>query len=132
MQHFGSALNLNVHLHMLFLDGVYTEDAMGKVCFQRVQVPIQEELLSLTHTLSQLVVRFLERRGLLERDAENSDLVYERQEEDVTQQLYGHCVTYHITVGPHQARKIFTLSTSKPVNDAPHRSKSLPVSKRRL
>ena len=52
---------------------------------------------------------FLERRGLLESDVENSDLVYEQQEEDVMQQLYGHCVTYRIAVGPHQARKIFTL-----------------------
>jgi len=25
VQRFGSALNLNVHLHMLFLDGVYVE-----------------------------------------------------------------------------------------------------------
>lgn len=33
IQRFGSALNLNIHLHMLFLDGVYvdrpdTEDAL--------------------------------------------------------------------------------------------------------
>ena len=62
---------------MLFLDGVYTEDARGKVCFHRVKAPIQEELLRLTHTLSQRVAWFLEKRGLLERDIENSYLVYE-------------------------------------------------------
>ncbi len=27
VQHFGSALNLNVHFHMLWLDGVYEPDA---------------------------------------------------------------------------------------------------------
>ena len=37
--------------------------------------------LRLTHTLSQRVARFLERRGLLERDVENSYLVYEQQKE---------------------------------------------------
>jgi len=27
IQRFGSALNLNIHFHMLFLDGVYVDDA---------------------------------------------------------------------------------------------------------
>ncbi len=31
IQRFGSALNLNIHLHRLFLDGVYVEDADGAV-----------------------------------------------------------------------------------------------------
>ena len=65
---------------MLFLDGVYTEGARVKMCFHRVKAPTQVELLSLTHTLSQRVARFLERRGLLERNVENSCLVYEQQE----------------------------------------------------
>ena len=56
-----------------------------------------------------VLARFLERQGLLEREVENSDLVYEQQEEDVMQQLYGHCVTYRIAVGPQKGQKIFTL-----------------------
>ena len=117
IQRFGGALNLNVHFHMLFLDGVYTEDASGKMRFHRVKAPRQEELLHLVHTLSHRVARFLERRGLLERDVENSYLVFEQQEEDVMQQLYGHSVTYRIAVGPHQGRKVFTLQTLPPVAD---------------
>ena len=30
IQRFGSALNLNIHFHMLYLDGVYAEDYYGK------------------------------------------------------------------------------------------------------
>ena len=30
IQRFGSALNLNIHLHMLFLDGAYTFQARGR------------------------------------------------------------------------------------------------------
>jgi hypothetical protein len=30
IQRFGSALNLNIHFHMLYLDGVYAEDNYGK------------------------------------------------------------------------------------------------------
>ena len=75
IQRFGSALNLNIHFHMLFLDGVFTGDAYGKLRFHRVRAPAIEELNTLAHTLSQRVARFLERRGLLERDAENTYLV---------------------------------------------------------
>ena len=31
IQRFGSALNLNIHFHMLILDGVYAEDDYGKI-----------------------------------------------------------------------------------------------------
>lgn len=117
IQLFGSAQNLNVHFHMLFLDGVYAEDSRVKMCFHRVKAATQEELLRLTHTLSHRVARFLERRGLLERDLENSYLMFEQQEEDVMQQIYGHSVIYRIAVGPHQGRKVFTLQILQPFSD---------------
>jgi len=35
IQRFGSALNLNIHFHMLFLDGVYVQDESGLLnCMQ--------------------------------------------------------------------------------------------------
>lgn len=70
IQRFGSALNLNVHFHMLFLNGVYAEDDYGKQRFHRVKAPTYSELSALVHTLSHRIARCLEKRGLLERDAE--------------------------------------------------------------
>ena len=35
IQWFGSALNLNIHFHMLYLNGVYAEDNYGKRVFIR-------------------------------------------------------------------------------------------------
>jgi ribosomal protein S27E len=49
IQRFGSALNLNIHYHMLFLDGVYTETESGQSHFHRVKSPSQEELQTLVH-----------------------------------------------------------------------------------
>ena len=86
------------------------------MCFHWVKAPTQEELLRLTHTLSHRVARFLEKQGLLERDVENSYLMFEQQEEDVMQQLYGHSVTYRIAVGPHQAVR---FSHCKPCSRRP-------------
>ena len=35
-QRFGSALNLNLHYHVIFLDGVYVRGADGRLSFRRV------------------------------------------------------------------------------------------------
>lgn len=40
IQRFGSALNLNIHFHMLFLDGVYVIDEVGQAVFR--PVPLRE------------------------------------------------------------------------------------------
>ncbi|PCJ91025.1 MAG: hypothetical protein COA46_08650 [Porticoccaceae bacterium] len=64
IQRLGSAPNLNVHFHMLFLDGVYAEDAWGNMHHRRVKTMNQKELIHIVHTRSYRVVRFIERRGL--------------------------------------------------------------------
>ena len=105
------ALNLNVHFHMLFLDGVYAKNKYGKATFQRTNAPTQEELARLVHTISHRVARYLERQGILERDEENSYLQLDGIDEDPMQQLIGCSVSYRIAVGPQQGRKVFTLQT---------------------
>ena len=44
IQRFGDSLNLNVHFHMLALDGVYTEDDSGMLRFHVVGSPSDEEV----------------------------------------------------------------------------------------
>ena len=51
IQRFGSALNLNPHLHMLFLDGAYTFDDEAPR-FHRVGAPTQAELQRLLHAIA--------------------------------------------------------------------------------
>ena len=111
IQRFGSALNLNVHFHMLFLDGVYVEDDYGQQRFHRVKTPTHDELNTLVHTLSHRVARCLEKRGVLERDAENSWLTLVEEEGDELTQLQGASVTYRIATGPQQGRQVFTVQT---------------------
>ena len=111
IQRFGSALNLNIHFHMLFLDGVYVERPDGSVRFRWVKAPTNAELTQLSHTLASRVGRFLERLGLLERDAENSYLTGDAMDEGPMDQLLGHSITYRIVVGPQAGRKVFTLQT---------------------
>jgi len=72
IQRFGSALNLNIHFHMLFMDGAYVDGPDKSDRFRWVRSPTSQELTQLTQTIARRVGRFLERQGLLERDAENS------------------------------------------------------------
>ena len=129
MQRFGSALNLNIHFHMLVLDGVYIDPRhSNEARFRRVKAPACEELSKLTHTIAHRVGRYLERQGLLERDTGNCYLTSEAMgasekvrpetgretglgHEDPSNHLLGSSITYRIAVGPQQGRKVFTLQT---------------------
>jgi hypothetical protein len=111
IQRFGSALNLNIHFHMLFLDGVYVDRLNGTARFLWVKAPTSQELTQLAHTIAQRVGRFLERQGLLERDAENSYLASDAVDDEAMNSLLGHSITYRIAVGPQAGRKVFSLQT---------------------
>jgi hypothetical protein len=97
---------------MLFLDGVYIDGATETAArFRWVMAPTSEELTRLVQRIARRVGRFLERQGLLERDAENSYLDAQVMNEGPMNQLRGHSITYRIAVGPQAGRKVFSLQT---------------------
>jgi hypothetical protein len=97
---------------------VYVERPDGFARFRWVKAPTSAELTQLARTIAHRIGRFLERQGLLERDAENSYLVGEGVDEGPMDPLWGHSITYRIAVGPQQGRKVFTLQT-RPGSDEP-------------
>ena len=113
VQRFGSALNLNVHFHMLFLDGVYVAAGAGAPVFRHVAEPGQDELQALVEQIASRIGRALERRGLVERDMENAWLTREG-EGGPLDDLLGSSITYRIAVGPRSGQKLFTLQTVPP------------------
>jgi ribosomal protein S27E len=103
IQRFGSALNLNIHFHMLLLDGVYVIGRKSLV-FRSVCPPSPKVLELLVQIISQRVGRYLERQGLLVRDIENSYLALESTDASTMDDLLGHSISYRIAVGPHAGR----------------------------
>ncbi len=62
----GSALNVNLHFHVLLLDGVYYQlEPNSDPLFQPLVQHSDAGIRSLTHTIRDRVVRLLERNGLL-------------------------------------------------------------------
>ena len=71
IQRFGSALNLNVHLHLLVLDGVYTFER-ERPCFHRTPEPSQAVLERLLDALIRRITRTLVRAGALIEEADET------------------------------------------------------------
>ncbi|MEP5609701.1 MAG: transposase, partial [Marinobacter alexandrii] len=117
IQRFGSALNLNIHFHILFLDGVYVYRDNRPPRFQRVKAPDKSELEELVQLISQRVGRCLERQGLLEQDTESAWLELKPADDtDAMPHLLGSSVSYRIAVGPQQGRKAFMIRTIRPLD----------------
>ena len=115
IQRFGGALNLNIHFHMLLLDGVYFDSRpRANPGFRRVKAPTGDELTQLTHTIARRVGRYLERQGLLVRDTGNCYLTPEAvhaSDQDPSNHLLGSSISYRIALGSQQGRKVMTLQT---------------------
>ena len=120
IQRFGSALNLNLHFHMLYLNGIY--DANGY--FWAVKPPTPDDLDTITHTIAKRVSRFLERAGYLYRDAETEYLDLVRDEEDAMQGIIGASITYRLAFGSNQGKKALTLQ-AVPTSDNSAKSSDL-------
>jgi hypothetical protein len=63
IQRFGGALNLNVHLHALVLDGVFAVDG-SEVDFHPVRRLTREDVAAVVALIARRVEQLLERRGL--------------------------------------------------------------------
>jgi hypothetical protein len=116
IQRFGSALNFNIHFHMLVPDGVYLTD-IDPPYLRRVPAPTAAELQALLQTISERIGRRLERKGVLVRDEESSHLALESdgQGEDVLPDLQGHSIRYSIALGPHKGHPAFRLRSLPPL-----------------
>jgi hypothetical protein len=68
IQRFGSGANLNVHLHVLVLEGVFTELPDGKLVFHHAPRPTTPEVSELLMTARKRILRHLGQCGLLDDD----------------------------------------------------------------
>jgi hypothetical protein len=73
MQRFGSALNLNLHFHCVFLEGVYLDrtDQGRKPRFVTAEPPTDADIAAVVHKISRRVIRKLRRLGYLETGTED-------------------------------------------------------------
>ncbi len=119
-QRYGSALNLNVHLHVLVPDGAYTFEH-DKPRFHRAPAPSPTELRQLLDTLIARITRTLVRGGVLIEEPEYPYLDLELN--SPLEQLSAASVRYRIAVGPQAGRKTMTLRNPRAMVDGTTSSK---------
>ncbi len=105
IQRFGSALNLNLHLHMLAIDGVYAADDDGDPQFQALLAPENQEIAQVTATLAERIPKLLQRRGLgPNSDPEESDPLL--RDQPWLAGLYAASVFGKTAFGPNAGRRV--------------------------
>ncbi|MBK6862435.1 MAG: transposase [Ideonella sp.] len=112
IQRFGSAANLNIHLHCLVLDGVYRCGADGVPSFVEVNAPTDDELHALLQTVIARLMKMLTRRGVLVEEMGQTYLAEpdaDRDEARTLRALQAAAVTYRIAFGPRAGQKMLTL-----------------------
>ena len=66
VQRFGSAANLNVHLHIVAMDGVYEVKSTGRLKFYNAKAPSEESTTTLATSIVKIVNNYLIKTGRLE------------------------------------------------------------------
>ena len=74
VQRFGGALNLNVHVHALVLDGVFAKDRAGAMVFHPTPHLTALDVAEVLATVEPRITRLLDRRGLGDRDDSVGDV----------------------------------------------------------
>ena len=106
VQRHGSAGNLNVHLHMLVLDGAY-QPIGERVRFHFVPAPSDAQMQALLIRIIARILRRLVRDGWLTEDAEQPRLILET--ENVIDDFAAASIRYRIAAGPGAGQRTLTM-----------------------
>ncbi|MEI6721851.1 MAG: transposase zinc-binding domain-containing protein [Betaproteobacteria bacterium] len=109
IQRFGSAANLNIHLHCLVLDGVYRRTG-GEPVFQEVCAPSRDEFAGLLDKIIARLMKLLTRQGYL---VEEQGMTYlaDMDADNPLASLQAAACTYRIALGPRAGQKVLSLRT---------------------
>ena len=112
IQRFGGSLNLNIHFHMMFLEGAYTFTD-GNSQFHRVSSMTSDELGDVLKKITHRTVKFLEKRGFIERDEMGGECL-SVEAQDGIDQVHASSITL-----PYRSREIQRTEGSSPSNGSP-------------
>ena len=117
IQRFGSAANLNIHLHCLVLDGVYRRSAEGAPEFVEAPMPTDQALQAVLHRIITRTMKLLTRRGVLVEEEGSTTMADNDGDSDeacVLRPLQAAACTYRIAFGPRAGQKVLTMQGAMP------------------
>ena len=109
IQRFGSAANLNIHLHCLVLDGVYRRTE-AEPAFQAARAPTRAELDGLLDKIIARLLKMLTRQGH-QVEEEGVSYIADMDADNPLASLQAAWCTYRIALGPRAGQKVLSLRT---------------------
>jgi hypothetical protein len=119
IQRFGGAVHLNVHIHVLVMDGGYTAlaDSPSLVSFHALSPPSDTEVASVLWEITERTQHALARRGLLKGALAPTDAAF-LDEQPLLSEIYAASLASQIATGPRRGRRVMRLCTLRESNDA--------------
>ena len=111
LQQFGGSLNLNIHFHILYPDGVWTFKKQ-KAYFHPLTSLTPSELNVLLKSIAQRTVRLLEKRELIVRDEGSEHKFLNLKNTQAIDHIHSSSITYLIALGKYKGQKALTLRTT--------------------
>src|SRR5471032_1211673 len=110
IQRFGGSLNLNVHYHMLFLEGGYFQARKGPK-FWRSGSPSDEDIQALVVTIAKRVIRFLKKKGYFQDDVDSAVPDADLAQESLLPELQAASIQSRIAMGERKGGHVRRLGT---------------------
>jgi hypothetical protein len=109
IQRFGGSLNLNVHAHVLALDGVFARDGAGGLVFHPTRPLSALDVEEVLATVEPRITRLLDRRGLGANADEGGAADAWAEDAPVLAGLAAASVQGSVALGPHRGARLRRL-----------------------
>ena len=114
MQRFGSAGNLNLHLHIIALDGAYEQKSTGRLKFIPASAPTEESTTRLLMDIAGRINKHLKKKGYL-KEAEglpvlgNTEEIFAAEQDELHLPAQAASVAHRIAFGVHAGKPLRRL-----------------------
>lgn len=110
IQRFGGSINVNPHLHMLWVDGLY--DVSGDNAIFHELTPTNDDIIKLVELLSQRILRSLKRKGYPVDD----DFTQTEIEEETLSDIQSASVQSLIALGERRGKRVRRIGVAQSGN----------------
>jgi hypothetical protein len=103
IQRFSDALNLDPHVHVMAMDGIYIENSKSEVMFLNVGPPSDAEVARIANRVHHSVMRLMKKRGIGPQGDSRDTL---QLDEPLLAELYSASIAGRVATGPRSGRPI--------------------------